>query len=71
MSDKSEIKSVSDTKISDSKPESNSPTHKNDLSLVSKISKVAANILFGIIVLTPIFLPLSVGGKKLTKKLNK
>ena len=44
-----------------------------DVSLVSVISKVAANILFGIIVLTPILIPISIGGKKInkTKKLNK
>lgn len=59
---------ISSTTITSSNP----PSKTNDLSLVSKVSKIAANVLFTIIVVTPILLPISViGGKKLTKRLNK
>jgi hypothetical protein len=58
--------------ISSTTTSSNSPSKTNDLSLVSKVSKIAANLLFTIIAVTPILLPISViGGKKLTKRLNK
>ena len=48
------------------------PSTTKDVSLVSTISKVAANILIGLIVLTPVLLPISVvGGKKNKNKTKK
>ena len=41
------------------------------VSLVSTISKVAANLLFAIVVLLPVTMPLVVGGKKITKRTTK
>ena len=58
-----------------SSDDNNSQSPPKDLSLVSTVAKVTANIIFTLIVVTPILLPITVIGgkesrKKLTKRLN-